>query len=123
VVREILLIEDNIMNCELVKDTLEMENYSITTINNGSDALDILKSKSFDLILTDINLPRMDGIEFMSRAREICNNCSIIAMTSDSKTKDGKSFQEIGFDGYIQKPFKVSEFRQYIRSLIGTCLE
>ncbi|WNY24275.1 Polar-differentiation response regulator DivK [Methanimicrococcus hongohii] len=117
--KHILLIEDNIMNSELVKDILEMENYEITSTADGKEAFEILKKESFDLVLTDINLPKMDGMELIKRVREETNqSAKIIAMSSDTIAKTGESFEEAGFDGFIQKPFKIKEFRDYVKSLL-----
>lgn len=118
ILKKILLIEDNVMNSELVKDILEMESYEITSVSNGREALDILENVSFDLILTDINLPKMDGVEFIKRVRSNSDKTLIIAMSSDLATKDGQKFEDVGFNGYIQKPFKINEFRQYVKSLL-----
>lgn len=109
------------MNSELVKDILEMENYGFVSVTNGKDALDILNSKteSFDLILTDINLPKVDGLELIKTIRESGNPIPVVAMTSDLTTKDGLTFEEVGFDGFIQKPFKIRDFRDLIKSLIN----
>ena len=114
--KKILLVEDNPMIRELVQDILEMEGYALSTVGSGSEALTLLKDESFDLILTDIHLPKMDGVEFLERSRNLCG--LIVAITSDSKASDGRSFQEVGFDGFIQKPFKVAEFRAYIQTML-----
>jgi len=117
--KKILLIEDNVMNCELIREILTLCNYQITSTGDGLDALGILENESFDLILTDINLPKMDGIEFIRKFRDSKGTAKIVAMTSDLTTKSGETFEEIGFNGYIQKPFKVFEFRQYIKNMLG----
>ena len=117
--KKILLVEDNVMNRELIKEILTLCNYQITSTGDGIDALDILKNESFDLILTDINLPKMDGIEFIHKFRDSKGTAKIVAMTSDLTTKNGETFEEVGFNGYIQKPFKVFEFRQYIQNVLG----
>ena len=117
--KKILLVEDNVMNSKLVQDILKLGNYQITSTGNGRDALAILENESFDLILTDINLPKMDGVEFVHKFRETESNAKIVAMTSDMTARNGKAFAEIGFDGHIQKPFKVSDFRQYIKTMLG----
>ena len=115
--KKILLVEDNAMNRELVKDILEMSHYQLKCANNGIEALSLLESEFFDLILTDINLPKMNGIDLIGKIRERENgSIKVIAMTSDH-TEDGKTFEEIGFDGFIQKPFKINEFRDYVHSL------
>jgi len=115
--KQILLVEDNVMNLKLIKDVLEMENYEIVLAVDGKEALEMLKSKDFDLILTDIHLPVMDGLELLRRVRAETNqSAKMIAMSADTMTRDGKTFEEAGFDGFIQKPFKIKELRDYVRS-------
>ena len=114
---KILLVEDNVMNRELVKDILEMNGYLIECVKNGKEALTILELESFDIVLTDINLPIMDGIELIQKIREKDEQPKkIVAMTADTHTKTGKTFEEAGFDGFVQKPFKIDEFRKYVKS-------
>ena len=118
--KKILLVEDNAMNRELVKEVLEMSHYQLKCANDGIEALSILESEHFDLILTDINLPKLSGINLVEKIREKeTNPLKVVAMTSECHTECGKTFEEIGFDGFIQKPFKLNEFRDYVQSLIG----
>ena len=123
--KKILLVEDNELYRILVKEVLEMDNYQIRVVNDGEEALSALKSESFDLVLTDIALPKLNGIELTQKIREQekkrpkKSRQKIIAMTADLQTKDGKSFEEIDFDGFIQKPFKIQDFRNYVESIIG----
>jgi len=125
-VKKILLVEDNELYRILVKEVLEMDNYQIRVVNDGEEALSALKSESFDLVLTDIALPKLNGIELIQKIREQekkrpkKSRQKIIAMTADLQTKDGKSFEEIEFDGFIQKPFKIQDFRNYVESIIGS---
>ena len=124
--KKILLVEDNELYRILVKEVLEMDNYQIRVVNDGEEALSALKSESFDLVLTDIALPKLNGIELIQKIREQekkqpkKSRQKIIAMTADLQTKDGKSFEEIEFDGFIQKPFKIQDFRNYVESIIGS---
>jgi DNA-binding response OmpR family regulator len=117
--KRILLVEDNVMNSELIRDILEMENHEISCAADGIEALDHLAENIFDLVLTDINLPKMSGLELMKHIRNnMGHKVKVVALSSDTMTKDGKLFDEIGFDGYIQKPFKIGEFRRYIKPLL-----
>ena len=119
--KKILLIEDDMISSELVIDILEMIGFKVKWAADGQEALALLDKESFDLILADINLPKMNGIEFIQEIRKKPKSPAkyIVAMTANTTTKDGKSFQDIGFDGYIQKPFKLNDFRAYISDLLG----
>ena len=118
--KKILLIEDDMINSELVIDILEMCGCEVKWATDGHEALALLDKESFDLILSDIHLPRMDGVAFIQEVRKKPKIPAkhIIAITADVATKDGKKFQDIGYDGHIQKPFKVNEFRAYINALL-----
>ena len=117
--KKILLVEDDMMHCALVQDILEMADYHVQYTNDGREALLILESESFDLILTDINMPKMDGIELLGEIRKKKKPQKVIAMTADLQPRSGKTFEKLGFDGFIQKPFKVNELRDCIRFFIN----
>ena len=117
--KNILLVEDDTMHCALVQDILEMEKYCVRFARDGEEALSILESESFDLVLTDINMFKMNGIELLERVREMKKPQKIIAMTAELRTRSGQTFEEIGFDGFIQKPFKINQFREYVKSFVG----
>jgi CheY-like chemotaxis protein len=118
--KKILLIEDDMISSELIMDILELCGCDVKWATDGQEALALLEKESFDLILTDIHLPRMDGIAFIQEVKKMPKAPAkyIVAITADAATKDGKKFQDIGYDGHIQKPFKLSEFRAYICSLL-----
>jgi len=118
--KKILLIEDDMLSSELVIDILEMNGCEVKWATDGQEALALLDKESFDLILADIHMPRMNGIEFIQEIRKKSTAPAkyIIAMTADIATKDGKKFQDIGYDGHIQKPFKLNDFKAYINALL-----
>jgi two-component system capsular synthesis sensor histidine kinase RcsC len=108
------------ISSELVIDILELSGYEVTWATDGQEALFLLDKESFDLILADIHLPRMDGIEFIRvvRKKPITSAKYIVAMTSDIATKDGKRFQDIGYEKKKKKPFKLNDFRAYVSALL-----
>lgn len=118
--KKILLIEDDMINAELVADILEMSGCDVKWVTDGKEALSLLEKESFDLILTDIHMPRMDGIVFIQeiRKKQIRPAKFIVALTADTEANGGQTFQDIGYDGHIQKPFKINELRAYINALL-----
>ena len=113
---KILVVEDNPMNLELVKDLLEVREYIVYEATNAQEALDQVKSNRFDLILMDIQLPGMDGLTATKMIREDPQNKNIpiIALTAHAMKGDEEKMKEAGCDGYIAKPIDTKEFPQEV---------
>ncbi len=112
---KILLVEDNEMNRLVAANTLALLNVSITEAENGKIAIDKLKEESFDLILMDIQMPEMDGIEATKIIRnELKSNIPIIALSANAFKSEIEHSKAIGMNDYITKPFEEKEFIQTI---------
>ena len=110
----ILLAEDNIVNQKIAIKLLQKLGHYVTTVNNGKEALAILTTQDFDLVLMDIQMPEMDGLEATRRIRQPENGCRrpdiiIIAMTAHTMKGDREHCLEVGMNDYISKPFEVDE--------------
>lgn len=109
----VLLAEDNPANRELFTTILERAGYSVKTAENGLKVLDIYEKHPFALILMDVKMPMLDGLETTRRIREKEKTSGgqilIIAMTGKSDTEDRDQCLEAGMDDYIAKPFRVKE--------------
>ncbi|MBC7381621.1 MAG: response regulator [Bacteroidia bacterium] len=119
----ILVVEDNQLNQRLILKILEKAGYNYSLAENGLIALNILKEKSFDLILMDIRMPEMDGIEatFNIRTKEefvLDRNIPIIAITAHDDPMERKKCFEIGMNDYITKPFN----KELLLKKMGICL-
>lgn len=106
----ILLAEDNQVNVAVVIGFLETRGHTITHVDNGEDAIKACESQRFDLILMDIQMPGMDGLEATRRIREKENGTGektrIIAMTARAMEGDQDECLSSGMDDYVSKPFK-----------------
>ena len=78
--KEILIVDDSPSIRQMVEVTLKSAGYNITTAVDGQNALDICQTRSFDFVLTDVNMPNMDGITLVSSLRSLANFTSISAM-------------------------------------------
>ena len=109
---KILLAEDNSINQKLVKLLCEKKGWDITIVDNGKKAVEAAKQNEFDLILMDISMPEMDGIEATKRIRKIdkLKDIPIIAMTAHSMKGDKEKFIKSGMDDYLSKPVKPKNF-------------
>ena len=106
---KILFAEDNPVNKELVNRYLEKEGCRITNVNNGLEAFEIYKLERFDLLLLDIQMPVMDGVEAIRKIRDFETDKGYrtiaIALTAYAMKTDRDKFLSAGMDGYVSKPF------------------
>ncbi len=102
---DILVIEDDRRMRSLLKEVLTREGYSVLTAGNGEEALDILKRRPFDLMVTDLKMPEMDGLTLLSRARELYPESLIIVITAYGTVESAIQAMRLGAYDYIQKPF------------------
>ena len=110
---EILLAEDNLINQKLAVRLLEKQGWRVTVANNGKEAVDFSGRNGFDLILMDVQMPEMDGIEatkeIRKREQDTGRHTSIIALTAHAFEEDRKRCLAAGMDGYATKPIKVQQ--------------
>ncbi|MCK4606171.1 MAG: response regulator [candidate division Zixibacteria bacterium] len=110
----VIVADDEDIVVSLVRDALEDEGYQIETASDGQGALTIIKSEPIDLIVTDIRMPHMDGIEMVRQAREIHPDVVVIFMTGYADLSSAKNAIKQGAFEYIMKPFELSELRQAV---------
>lgn len=109
---KILLAEDNLINQKVAALTLKKIGCQFDIANNGIQALDLYKANHYDIILMDIQMPEMDGIEATKAIRELEEESGntqpirIIAMTANAMSTDQELYRKAGMDGFVAKPFK-----------------
>jgi len=116
----VLVAEDNLVNQIVAERILSSFGCSITTVNNGREALEAVESKPIDLILMDIQMPEMDGMEATRRIRSFPDaraHLPIVAMTAHAMKGDRERFLAAGMDHYISKPFHKDELLLLIKSI------
>lgn len=118
---KILVAEDNAVNQKLIVTILEKRGHSVAVANNGREAVDAYESEHFDLVLMDVQMPRMDGIEAAMAIREIEKKCKthipIIAMTAHAMKGDRERCLEAGMDGYVAKPIQIEELNRILENV------
>lgn len=118
---KILAVDDSSTIRKLVKFTLQMKKYDVVLAEDGMEAFDLFNEYNFDLIITDLNMPRMDGIELIRkiRAGDKNNTIPIILLTTESEEKDKQMGMEAGVSSYMIKPFQppqlLGEIGKYIK--------
>ncbi len=112
------MAEDNHVNQRVATRTLEKMGHSVVVANNGCEALSLLHSQTFDLVLMDIQMPELDGITATMRLREAERHCNthmpVIAMTAHAMRGDRERCIEAGMDGYVSKPVSAAQLRAAI---------
>ena len=114
--KRILLVDDEPLILKGLKYTLEQEGYEILTAADGEGALEIFFQNSLDLILLDVMLPKMDGIQVCQRIREQ-SNVPIIMLTAKGEDMDKILGLEYGADDYMTKPFNILEVKARIKGI------
>ena len=121
----VLVVEDNPLNMKLVADLLKLHDFDVIKTADGEGALNILKDKIPHLILLDIQLPGMDGLEVFRRIRadKSLDGVKVIAMTAYAMKEDEKKIKEMGFDVYISKPIDPKDSIEKIKGVLSCGLK
>jgi DNA-binding response OmpR family regulator len=115
---QILIVEDE-PNMRLgLKDNLEFEGYQVTLADNGTDGLRIILSQRFDLILMDVMMPGISGLDVCKRARDKGVETPIVLLTAKGEEMDKVLGLELGADDYVTKPFGLRELLARIRAIL-----
>ena len=117
----ILLVEDNVINQKVVTATLRKKGYEVSVANNGSEALEALARSQFDLVLMDLQMPVLDGLETTRRIRLIPRFASlpVVALTAHTAAAERQHALEAGVDGYLTKPLPPAELLAAVEKYVA----
>ena len=117
----ILIVEDNPRNMKLVRDVLQVKGHTTLEATTGEDGVALAMEKLPDLVLMDIQLPGINGIQALAqlRANPTTAKIPVIAVTASVMQQDRKLITEAGFDGYIGKPINLAEFLQTVAAQLA----
>jgi len=114
----LLLIEDDVALGEGIHQALVREGYTVDWLQDGSSALHALLSETFDVVVLDLGLPRMDGLEVLRRLRDSGSNLPVLILTARDATEDRIAGLDAGADEYLVKPFDLAELKARLRALL-----
>ncbi|MBN8509272.1 MAG: response regulator [Burkholderiales bacterium] len=119
--RTILIVEDNDKNLKLARDILRAKGYATLEAVNGLDGVKLALEHKPDLVLMDIQLPDINGIEAFERIRAAAGSTRIpvVAFTASVTTGDRSRIGDAGFDGFLGKPINLKEFVETVKRLAG----
>ncbi|MCL3780188.1 response regulator [Prolixibacteraceae bacterium JC049] len=114
---KILLVEDNLLNQKITTFSLQKKDHQVEIANNGLEAVDMYQANSYDVVLMDIMMPVMDGLEATQNIRKVekeknLPRTPIIAITANTLDNDREKCIEIGMDDFMSKPFDMVTLNQ-----------
>ncbi|MFN2290974.1 MAG: response regulator transcription factor [Anaerolineae bacterium] len=116
--KQILVVDDDPDTCALITDILQDDGYSVYPCLSGERAMDALKRRRFDLVLTDIKMPRITGIDLLLHVRRMELDTEVILMTAYASLKTAvQALRGEAFD-YLVKPFSLNDLRQRVREAL-----
>lgn len=116
-VNRILVVDDENRYLRLLQINLSTEGYEVITSSNGFDAIEVITTSPIDLVLMDINMPKLDGITTCERIRQF-SNVPVIMLTGRNAEEDKVRCLNIGADDYITKPFSATEVLARVRAVL-----
>lgn len=120
--RDILVVDDNAINRQLAVYLLKKGGYNVYEAESGRQVIELLRDRIPDVILLDIQLPEMDGIEVLKKIREgeKTKGIKVIALTAYTMRGDKEKFEAAGFDGYLPKPIEPRTFANQILDIYNS---
>jgi two-component system response regulator PilR (NtrC family) len=115
---KILVVDDEESIREFFEIMLKREGYEVTTASNGVEALDRLKKERMDLVISDLQMPEMSGMQLLQAAKEVDPELLLIMITAFGSTETAVEAMKLGAYDYVQKPFKIDEVKIIIRQAL-----
>lgn len=121
--KKILVAEDSSVIQNLTKKILSLQNYQISVVKNGEQVLEKLHSENFDLILLDIFMPKMDGMECARQIRQLSDNSNsgipLIAISGNANNYTLEDFKAVGFNDYLPKPLNYDSLVEMVNNYLN----
>lgn len=119
--KKVLIVEDNDLNLKLFRDLLEANGYKTVETKEGINALDLTRREKPDLILMDIQLPEISGLDVTKKIKsdkEVCD-IPIVAVTAFAMKDDEEKILRAGCEAYISKPISIAHFLETVKKFLG----
>jgi DNA-binding NtrC family response regulator len=114
----ILVVEDEEIARKNLEHILEKEGYEVISVNSGAKALDLLKEREFDLVLTDLKMEKVDGMEVLKKSREVQTHTEVVMITGYATVSSAVEAMKEGAYYYIAKPYKIDEVRKIVKEAL-----
>lgn len=119
--KTILVVDDSPAMRAILGDMLEKEGYKVVEAADGHEAFKLVEYLKFDLIITDLSMPVMDGIEFVREAKKLplCRFVPIVVLTSEDDARRLEEAKNTGASTWLSKPFKENQLRAMLKMVLG----
>lgn len=117
---KILVVDDDASIREFLDIMLKRENFEVKTADNGQKALKIMEKEQFDIIITDLQMPKMSGLELLKLAKESSPTTTVLVITAFGSTESAVDAMKLGAFDYISKPFKIDEIKNRLKNALKT---
>ena len=116
---KILVVEDNPATRELLREFLSQEGYTVRVARDGKEALLRVRKDNFDLVLTDVKMPRMDGVQLLKELQKIIPHTKVVIVTATADSEIAVKVMKLGAYDYITKPFCLDSILQKVEKALG----
>jgi len=114
----ILVVDDELSMREFLAILLEREGYQVTSAANAAEALELLENGLFDLVVSDVQMPGLNGIELLGRIKALAPDTAVLMITAFSAAEQAVEAMKLGAYDYIAKPFKIEEVKQLVKNAL-----
>src|SRR2546428_4980100 len=115
---KILIVDDERSMRELLERVFQRQGYTVRVAEDGSVALDMIRSSVYDLVISDVKMPRLSGIELLTQCREFSPETMVIIMTAFATIDNAREAFKFGADDFIQKPFDIDELKLIVQKAL-----
>ena len=105
----VLIVDDEAQFVDAVVERLELRGFDAGGVTNGQDALEVLQKKSYDVVLLDVKMPGLGGLEVITKAKEQWPDLQVVLLTGHGSTQDAEEGMRLGAFQYVMKPVKIDE--------------
>jgi DNA-binding response OmpR family regulator len=114
----VLVVEDDVPLAQLVRQQLETKSYTVNLAHDGEAALDAIRNGKFDLVILDLNLPKLDGVSLLQKVRPAQPRLPVLVLTARNRVEDRALSLDTGADDCMVKPFSFVELHARVRALL-----
>ena len=119
--KKILVVDDCPVVLKVMDEMLTGLNYEVTTSHDGQDAVEKVEAASYNMIIVDMNMPRLNGIEFTKRAKQMpnCKFVPIVMLSSENDEEKISAAKQVGISTFLRKPVKESQLSTILNLVLG----